>query len=123
VGTYVANRSGSGTEQVVGLLVDQMCLVCEASLKSTFRKALQLARDMVAKSLANKVSFDQIVQNLGRRQEGAYQPIFNITFVVQETGMLHASIPGLQLSLLQTPVETSQFDLAVTAEDWPDGGI
>jgi amino acid adenylation domain-containing protein len=123
VGTDVANRSGSATERLVGLLVDQLCLVCEAHLHWSFRRTLQFTRDMVGQALANRVCFEQLVQSLANRQERSYQPVFNVTFVVQETAMLRASIPHIQLSLLEAPMETSPFDLAVTAEDWPDHGI
>jgi non-ribosomal peptide synthetase component F len=123
VGTDHANRDAAAVEGMVGMLADQLPILCDVSGRVSFRDTVRRMRDRVRESLAHRVPFQSLINTLDGPGEAGRRPIFDVTFIVQETSMLRAHLPGIELSFLSAPVETAQYDLAVTCEHWPDGGI
>ncbi|MFF0524662.1 non-ribosomal peptide synthase/polyketide synthase [Actinomadura nitritigenes] len=131
VGTPVANRDRAETEGLIGFFVNTLVMRADLSGDPTFAELLEQVRGTALDAYAHQdLPFEQLVDELVTERDRSRTPLFQVFFgydaadtaprVVSRGGAQGRNEPtsiGLDGAL---PVK---FDLSVTLEDRPDGGL
>ncbi|HKX28592.1 MAG TPA: amino acid adenylation domain-containing protein [Blastocatellia bacterium] len=121
VGSPIANRTRSETESLIGFFVNTLVLRTSVGAALSFRKLLAQVGDTCLGAYAHQdLPFEQLVESLQPERDLSHQPLFQAMLVLQNAPAARLEIPGLQLSYLEIPAETSKFDLLLSIEDGAD---
>ncbi|WP_407882731.1 condensation domain-containing protein, partial [Scytonema sp. NUACC26] len=124
VGTPIANRNRSETEELIGLFVNTLVLRSNLSGHSSFSDLLLQVREVALGAYAHQdLPFEQLVEQLQPERSLSYTPLFQVMFVLQNAPM--PSIEMADLTLVTLPIEssTAKFDLTLFLENTSDGLI
>lgn len=113
VGTDLANRTQSETEQLIGFFVNLLVLRTDMSGNPTFYELLERVREVTLKAYAHQdLPFEKLVAELRPERSLSQTPLFQVLFVMQNAPMPTLEVSGLTLSPWEIENETA-FDLAV----------
>ncbi|MFN6560839.1 MAG: amino acid adenylation domain-containing protein [Nostoc sp. ChiSLP01] len=113
VGTDVANRTQSETEQLIGFFVNLLVLRTDMSGNPTFYELLERVREVTLKAYAHQdLPFEKLVAELRPERSVSQTPLFQVLFVMQNAPMPTLEVSGLTMSPWEIENETA-FDLAV----------
>ncbi len=121
IGTPVANRRRPELEGLIGLFVNTLALRIEASGElplSTFLKNAKAAT--LAAFEHQDVPFEKVVEALRPKRSMSRHPIFQTMFVLQNTPRYDLSWSDLVVTVEQSALETSKFDLLLSLDDSGD---
>ncbi|HET7233244.1 MAG TPA: amino acid adenylation domain-containing protein [Longimicrobium sp.] len=124
VGTPVAGRVRAETEGVVGLFMNTLALRGDLSGDPTFRALLARVREATLGAFARQeLPFEKLVELLGVERSLSHAPLFQAIFSLntQDTGGLE--LPGIAADYVPVGLRAARFDLALSLEDAPDGGL
>ena len=80
----------------------------------TFRELLQRVRKIALGAYAHPdLPFDMLIEELNVPRDPAYNPLFQIMFLFQNTPMESFRLPGLTLTPLDADTDTAKFDLTL----------
>ncbi len=114
VGTDIANRNRSETENLIGFFVNQLVLRTDLSGNPTFRELLNRVRDVALGAYAHQdLPFEKLVEELQPERDISRNPLFQVMFILQNAPMPTLELPGLTLQPLTIEQETSVFDLSL----------
>ena len=114
VGTPIANRNHSGTENVIGFFVNMLVLRVDLSGNPTFRELLHRVRDVTLEAYAHQdLPFDKLVEELRPGRDHGQTPFFQVVFKLQDASTPKLELPELELDPVNSSVETMQFDLVL----------
>jgi amino acid adenylation domain-containing protein len=114
VGTDIANRNRSETENLIGFFVNQLVLRTDLSGNPTFRELLNRVRDVALGAYAHQdLPFEKLVEELQPERDISRNPLFQVMFILQNAPMPALELPGLTLQPLTIEQETSVFDLSL----------
>lgn len=114
VGTDLANRTQSETEQLIGFFVNLLVLRTDMSGNPTFYELLERVREVTLKAYAHQdLPFEKLVAELRPERSLSQTPLFQVLFVMQNAPMPTLEVSGLTLSPWEIENETAKFDLAV----------
>ena len=119
VGTPIAGRNWRETEDLIGFFVNTLVLRSNLSGNPAFRELLRRVREVCLTAYAHQdLPFEKLVEELQPERSRSHAPIFQVLFSLQNAPVDELSLPGLNLSVLQTEHATSKFDLSlVMAEE------
>ncbi|HEU4834641.1 MAG TPA: amino acid adenylation domain-containing protein, partial [Pyrinomonadaceae bacterium] len=119
VGTPIAGRNFRETEDLIGFFVNTLVLRSDLSGNPAFRELLGRVREVCLSAYAHQdLPFEKLVEELQPERSRSHAPIFQVLFSLQNAPVDELSLPGLNLSVLQTEHATSKFDLSlVMAEE------
>jgi amino acid adenylation domain-containing protein len=120
VGTVVANRNHVGTEDLIGLFVNQLPLRTRFSDGMTFREALAQVRDVTLSAYAHQdVPFGKLVEALQPQRRLGRNPLFQIMVILHNQPLPALEFSGITLEPVEIDVDSSVFDLTLsfTADD------
>jgi amino acid adenylation domain-containing protein len=114
VGTDLANRTQSETEQLIGFFVNLLVLRTDMSGNPTFYELLEQVREVTLKAYAHQdLPFEKLVAELRPERSLSQTPLFQVLFVMQNAPMPTLEVSGLTLSPWEIDNTTAKFDLAV----------
>lgn len=130
VGTDVANRQRSETENLIGFFVNLVPLRTDISGQPSFRTLLQRIRQVALGAYAHQeLPFEKLVEELQPQRQAGETPLVRSLFVLQNTPMpafqtspslvlspAEASAnagQGLTMSSVEVNDQTSKFDLSL----------
>jgi len=120
VGTDVANRNRTETENLIGFFVNQLVLRTDLSGNPAFREIVCRVREVALDAYTHQdMPFDKLVEILKPERSLKYSPIFQVKLVLQ-----NAPMPPLELvnlSLADLPIKSSVSKLDLTLLFWEDG--
>ena len=120
VGTDVANRNRTQTENLIGFFVNQLTLRTDLSGNPTFLALLNRVKEVTLGAYAHQdMPFDQLVSALKPKRDPAFPPLFQVKMILQNVPIPEMTLPDLTLRPLKTYNETSKYDLLV--EFWTTG--
>lgn len=114
IGTSIANRNQPGTEKLIGLFINALVLRVNLSSKQTFNTFLARVDEMLMNAYAHQsMPFDHLVDVLHVERSAGRNPLFQIGIAFNTVTPAIIDLPGLKLTPLASPTETSQFDLTL----------
>uniref|UniRef100_UPI001656C38C amino acid adenylation domain-containing protein n=1 Tax=Xenorhabdus indica TaxID=333964 RepID=UPI001656C38C len=115
IGTPVANRQNRESEELIGFFVNTLALRIESGQCNTVEELLAQVRKRTIAAYAHQaLPFEQVVEALQPDRSLSYNPIFQVMLVLNNTPAQALKLPGLELTLLEQPRLSTQFDLTLS---------
>ena len=123
VGTPIANRTRSETNDLIGFLVNTLVLRTDMSGDPTFRGLLRRVREIAFGAYAHQhLPFERLVEELQPERNLSHTPLFQVILVLHNAPTGTLELPDLELKLLEVESGTAKFDLTVNMHE-VDGGL
>jgi amino acid adenylation domain-containing protein len=122
VGSPIANRTRSELEGLIGFFVN--ALVLRTSLKGdpSFKRLLAQVRETTLGAYAHQdLPFEKIVEAVQPDRELSHNPLFQVSFALQNAPQDAVTVGGLQMSGVETTRATARFDLEFHLWERADG--
>ncbi len=123
VGTPVANRAREEFEKLIGCFVNSLALRVNLENDPRFVDLLMQVEDVTLGAYAHQdLPFEKLVDALGVTRDKSHSPLFQVMFTLQNASSEHElRLPGLNLELLPSVVQTAKFDLTLNLTEKADG--
>jgi len=122
IGTDIANRTSSETEQLIGFFVNLLVLRTNLNDHPTFSELLQRVREVVLSAYAHQdLPFEKLVDAVQLDRKLNHAPLVRVLFVLQNTPRIPITLPGLTISPVEMEVDTVNFDIVVFMYEEPQG--
>jgi len=126
VGTPIAGRTRGEVERLIGFFVNTLVMRTDLSGGPTFRELLSRVREVTLGAYAHQeVPFEKLVEELQPEREMSHTPLFQVMFILQNTGSGGASkgaeVSGLRMSGMEAESNTSKFDITLAMEEGRGG--
>jgi len=121
VGSPIANRNRSETENLIGFFVNNIVLKSDFYDNPEFSELLRRVRENTLNAYAHQdVPFEQIVDALVSKREMSHAPLFQVMFVMQNLPQSKFELPGLTMRSAEEEAGTAKFDLSLIVTEGPD---
>ncbi|KAF0146929.1 MAG: non-ribosomal peptide synthetase, partial [bacterium] len=122
VGTPIANRTHSQTENLIGLFVNTLVLRTRIAEQDSFISLLAQVRENALGAYAHQdVPFESLVEALNPPRSLGHSPLFQVMFGLQNATEDILAMPGLEVSVLPSPHVISKFDLTLGVNECEEG--
>src|SRR5215207_3280534 len=122
VGTPVAGRNQTETEDLIGFFVNTLVLRTDLAGDPSFVELLRRVRGVVLGALAHQdVPFERLVEELQPERSLSHAPLFQVAFATPTSVLPDLESSGLRLQPIRTDAQTSKFDLTLQVETAPAG--
>ncbi len=116
LGTEVANRNREETEELIGFFVNQLPLRVDAAGDPAFPRLLARVREMALGAYAHQdLPFERLVEELRPERDLSRQPVFQVSFTLQNLPAAPLALPGLTLRSLPAEAGAARIDFALEA--------
>ncbi len=124
VGTPIAGRNRAETEPLIGFFVNTLVLRTSLSGDPSFTELLERVRVMALGAYAHQdLPFEKLVEELQPERDTGRSPLFQAMMVLQNVpSTAGGEVKGLQLRMIETARETTQFDLVLNVS-WAIGEL
>ncbi|HKR50295.1 MAG TPA: non-ribosomal peptide synthase/polyketide synthase [Pseudonocardiaceae bacterium] len=121
VGTVVSARERTELEGLIGFFVNTLVLRSQIDGQHSFLKFLAGVRETVLDAFAHQhIPFERIVDELAPVRDTSHTPLFQTMVVLQNTPAQTPDLTGLEVSALDLPVTTANFDITVQFQETGD---
>jgi amino acid adenylation domain-containing protein len=118
VGTPIAGRRWTETENLIGFFVNTLVLRTDTSGAPTFREMLGRVRATTLGAHAYQdIPFEKLVEELRPERDLSRTPFFQVLFVFQNAPETELHFPDVKVSRLEIPLEVTKFELALMATE------
>ena len=122
IGTDVANRNHSETEDLVGFFSNMLVMRTDLSGNPRFSMLLQRVREMCLNAFAHQnAPFERLVEELQPKRDLSRSPIFQVTFILQNAPTSALELAGVTLSAVDVDNKTAKFDIALLMREEAGG--
>jgi acyl carrier protein len=122
VGTDIANRTRTETEQLIGFFVNLLVLRGDLSENPPFTSLLQRISDMVLNAYAHQdLPFEKLIEVLHLERESNQVSLTRVLFVFQNTPWVELKLEGLTFTLVMVEQDVTRFELAFFLWETPTG--
>jgi amino acid adenylation domain-containing protein len=122
VGTPIAGRTKTETENLIGFFVNTLALRGDLAGNPTFRELLQRNKEQALAAYANQeLPFEKLVEELNPERNLSYSPVFQVMFALQNSVSLGENFANLRISRLRLPSKTAKFNLSLDVFEKLDG--
>jgi hypothetical protein len=122
VGTDIANRNRTETEQLIGFFINQLVMRTDVSGNPTFRGLLSRVREVALGAYAHQdIPFEKLVEELQPERDLSRSPLFQVTFVLQNIPSQTLELGDLSVDLIGSDEETVKFDLTLIMTEEAQG--
>ncbi len=112
VGSPIANRNRSEIEGLIGFFVNSLVMRTDLSGDPTFRELLGRVRETTLGAFAHQdVPFEKIVEELQPDRDMSRNPLFQVSFALQNAPMGDMALGGLTVGFLDAGVKATRFDI------------
>ncbi|HET9899266.1 MAG TPA: amino acid adenylation domain-containing protein [Streptosporangiaceae bacterium] len=124
VGTPVAGRTKPGTENLIGLFINNVVIRCDLSGAPAFTELLTRVRDSTLAAFTHAdAPFERVVEAARPARDLSRNPLYQAAFSLRTTPSEPVTLPGLDAELMRPGLAASPFDLAFDINTWPDGSM
>ncbi len=121
VGTPIANRNLSEIEALIGFFVNSLVLRADLSGNPTFLELLHRVKNVAMTAYAHQdLPFEQLVEELHPDRELSRNPLFQISFSLQNTPVAALELPGIAFRASDFDTGSAKLDLECNL--WEDAG-
>ncbi|MDE9445560.1 amino acid adenylation domain-containing protein [Xenorhabdus bovienii] len=123
IGTPVANRQHRELEPLLGFFVNTLALRVQLHDNPTVSELLaQVKAHTLSAYVHQDLPFEQLVEALKPPRSLSHSPIFQVMLSQENTpGQQNFELPGLTISELELPENSSHFDLSLSLNDSENG--
>ena len=122
VGSSIANRNRAEIEGLIGCFVNSLVLRTDASGNPSFEELLGRVRKVMMGAYANQdLPFEKLVEELQPERSVNYNPLFQVSFTLQNTPKVKFELPGLTITPFELETSRSVFDLHLDITETDSG--
>jgi amino acid adenylation domain-containing protein len=123
VGSPVANRHQTETEELIGCFINTLVFRTNLSGHPTFRELLHREREVVLGAFAHQnIPFETLLDELQLTRNLSHLPLFQVLFVLQNAiSSRNVQLHGLKVEYSLVDTGTAQFDLCLHMVDEESG--
>ncbi|MBD2498497.1 non-ribosomal peptide synthetase [Nostoc sp. FACHB-280] len=115
IGSPFANRDRREVEPLIGFFVNTLVLRTHIADNPSFSQLLEQVRSVVWDAHANQeIPFEQVVEALQPERSLGYNPLFQVSFVLENFSLDTLELPGVNLTPEMVERGTSKFDLSLS---------
>jgi amino acid adenylation domain-containing protein len=123
VGSPIAGRTRREVEELIGFFANTLVLRTDLSADPTFRELLGRVREGTLGAYEHQeVPFERLVAELQPERSLSHAPLFQVMFTLQNADRSGSGLAGLRMEGVGAELETTRFDLALTAVPH-EGGV
>ncbi len=118
IGSPIANRTHSQTENLIGFFVNNLVLRTHISNPIRFSDLLNQVRHTALEAYAHQdIPFEHLVKHLKLERSLSYSPLFQVMFAWQNNAVTVLDLPELNTQYLFLELPVSLFDLTLSANE------
>src|SRR5689334_7557569 len=122
VGSPIANRTRAETEDLIGFFVNTLVLQTDLSGNPTFAELLHRVREVALGAYDHQdLPFEKLVEELSPERDPGRNPLFQVSFVLQNATRSRLELPELTLERLDVHSGTTKFDLSLSILETAEG--
>jgi len=122
VGTPIANRTRAETEPLIGFFVNTLVLRTDLAGNPSFREVLRRTRATCLEAYVHQdLPFEQVVEALQPTRDLSRNPLFQISFALQNTPGATLELPNITVHALDVDHTTAKFDLTLELTETAQG--
>jgi len=122
LGSPIANRTRAETEGLIGFFVNTLVLRTNLSGDPSFRDLLKRVKEVAVGAYNHQdVPFEKLVEELRPDRDPSRNPLFQVSFALQNATRTKLELPGLTLSPMEVHSGTTKFDLSLSILEGADG--
>jgi amino acid adenylation domain-containing protein len=118
VGSPIAGRTHSRTENLIGFFVNTLALRTDLSGDPSFAELVRRVKETALGAYAHQdLPFEKLVAELAPVRDLSRQPVFQAMFTLQNTPQTRVELEGLTLSGLSADQVAAKFDLTLSVTE------
>ncbi|TDV49743.1 non-ribosomal peptide synthetase [Actinophytocola oryzae] len=124
VGSPVAGRNRMETEDLIGFFVNTLVLRADLRGDPSFVDLLERVRNTTLDAFDHQdVPFERLVDELVPDRDLSRNPLYQVSFVLQNAAAEPLALPGMAVEPVGTPFAASPFDLTLHLVEQADGSL
>ncbi|MDN5205544.1 amino acid adenylation domain-containing protein [Fulvivirgaceae bacterium BMA10] len=122
IGTPVNGRQKKELEPIIGFFVNTLALRTEVSGNPSFKELLNRIKNTISGALGNQeLPFDQLIEELHPNRTAAWNPIFQVMFVLQKEEKHKFDLGSVKAKRIEKQTISAKFDLTWEVIPTSDG--
>jgi amino acid adenylation domain-containing protein/thioester reductase-like protein/non-ribosomal peptide synthase protein (TIGR01720 family) len=115
IGSPFANRNRREIDTLIGFFVNTLVLRTQLQGNPSFSQLLEKVRSVVWDAHAHQdIPFEQVVEALQPERSLGYNPLFQVSFVLENFSLDNLELPGISLTPEIIDRGTAKFDLSLS---------
>jgi amino acid adenylation domain-containing protein len=115
VGSPIAGRNRPETDALIGYFVNTLVLRADLSGDPSFRESVRRTRGTALGAFANQdLPFEKLLEDLNPARTAAYNPLFQVWFVMQQPVAGRQEFNGLTVQYLDSGTALTRHDLQLS---------
>jgi len=114
IGTPIANRNRTDTENLIGFFVNTLALRNDLSGDPSFEDLLHRVKEVALGAYDHQdLPFELLVDELKPERTLSHTPLFQVMFIFQNFPEIRFKLPDADLKVLEMDTRTAKFDLTM----------
>ncbi|MEQ8973600.1 MAG: condensation domain-containing protein, partial [Coleofasciculus sp. C1-SOL-03] len=122
IGSPIANRNRAEIEGLIGCFVNTLVLRTDFAGNPTFEELLSRVRQVTMAAYEHQdLPFEKLVEELQPERDAKYNPLFQVSFTLQNTPRVKFELPGLTMTPFEVERTRALFDLRLDITETNSG--
>ncbi|GAX45461.1 amino acid adenylation [Tolypothrix sp. NIES-4075] len=122
IGSPFANRDRQELESLIGFFANTLVLRTNLAGNPSFHELIGRIREITMEAYTHQdLPFEMLVEALQPQRDLSHTPLFQVTFILQDTSTSPVELSGLTVTSLPIETTTTKFDLTLLIENTAAG--